>query len=208
MIELKWKAIERDVDRRTWAVGQVHIEDMEKRDAVETDDLPTSRLTVMRFTEEGVALLRTLLKRKFVEPYTALPQDLDGTDKLDDGVEGWLFEENARHTGVNMGERGRGETIEGEWGGTGLMIEDSTPLPSEEIISERTWAMLMHRFVVTYVMWQWCHLFFPDWEGRYQKQYQQMKGTLTRLAWNIAMPVKHKRPKVADMESVVLTEGE
>lgn len=208
MIELKWLAIERDIDRRTWAVGQVHIEDMEKRDEVQIDDLPTSKLSVMRWTEEGVALLRTLLKRKFVEPAAGLSDDLDGTDKLDVDVEGWLFEENARHTGVNMGEGiGNGEPIVGEWGGTGLMIEDSTPVPSEGVISERTWAMLMHRFVVTYVMWQWCHLFFPDWEGRYQKQYQQVKGTLTRHAWNIAMPVKHKRPKMMDVESVVLEEG-
>ena len=209
MVELKWTAIERDIDRRTWAVGQVHIDkDMEIRDEVQTDDYPTSRLRVMRWTEEGVALLRLMLKRKFVEPVAELSDDLYGTDKLDVDVESWLFKENARRTGANTGGSGDGEVIEGEWGGSGLMIEDSAPLPSEGVISERTWAMLMHRFVVTYVMWQWCHLYFPEWEGRYQKQYQDVKGTLARYAWNIAMPVKHKRPKMMDVESVVLTEGE
>lgn len=190
MIKLIWKAIKRDVDRVTFASAKVHIAggDPEVVDTVQTDDSPTSERTVLRWAEEGVAALIGLSKgtwkRKAESPLPATSND----DLLHHGIKEWLFEPSAHKS-------------HGGCGGHHWSHERVVGVSSDD---DRTLAILMHQFVVAYILWQWSLACMPMLVKQMEGKYAASELALKNAMYEQAMPVKQILYNT-DMEQVEIT---
>lgn len=58
-------------------------------------------------------------------------------------------------------------------------------------IDERSMALLMHRFVVSHVLWKWCRIYMPDTAEAYSQDKAEAGAGVKNLAWtSVNMPQK------------------
>lgn len=58
-------------------------------------------------------------------------------------------------------------------------------------IDERSMALLMHRFVVSHVLWKWCRIYMPDTAETYNQDKAEAGAGIKNLAWkSVGMPQK------------------
>lgn len=97
MIQIHWTNIKKDVDKRTWALANVRIEDAELKDNAQTDEKKGSVMLIMRFAEEAVALISNEILNKLVRSAVEEPV----TDSIDADLLMWTF---PLKEGVNVNE--------------------------------------------------------------------------------------------------------
>lgn len=150
MIEIKWKEIKYDVDQQTWRLAKVRLQDTELQDEGQSDDSPSSSNAVLRFAEEGNAILHNLLADR-LEVIPTSNED----DALRDVVV-WSYD---------LAE--------------GMFKTD-----------KRSLAILMHKFVVSYILYKWCLLFYPDNAQIYKAESEETRKSIEDEAYKTGMPTK------------------
>lgn len=178
MIKLLWKAIKRDVDRVTFATAKVRMSDAspEVVDTAQTDDSQTSERMVKRWAEEGISALIGLPYGIFERgPETPEPNS-DNDDLLHHDVSEWTFNLNSSNSTIN---------------------------PAAEK-DQRTIAILMHQFVVAYILWQWSVSCMPELVGEMETKFQFTRKGIESAMHQLAMPVK-ARPYKTNMNPIVIT---
>lgn len=98
MIQIEWKNIKKDVDKQTYRLATIHIDDAHAdiRDRMQEDDTISSIRFIARFCLEGIALVRTAIKDVLIDT-----SGLDTSDDLlatDQAV--WQFEIKKGDEGV------------------------------------------------------------------------------------------------------------
>lgn len=98
MIQIDWTNIKKDVDKQTYRLASVHIDDAHAdiRDRMQEDDTQSSLRFIARFCIEGIALVRTAIKDVLINA-----SGLDTIDNLtatDHAV--WQFEIKKGDEGV------------------------------------------------------------------------------------------------------------
>lgn len=175
MITIYWKAIKRDVDRQTYKIGNVKIADKmpDKTYEVQTDDGPTDLRIVLRWAEEGIAMVRgfvrTRLEDKLAEESARGAEAWD--DEPDEGADDKLVVE---------------DEYAWEFGFKAQMAYK---------MDERSTAILIHQFVVAYIMWQWTKSFFGEYTPQYERAMATAKDALEDSAYSLATPRKRRRMK-------------
>ena len=60
-------------------------------------------------------------------------------------------------------------------------------------LNERTLAILMHRFVVAYVLWQWAKLYAPDEAKNFFVMFQKAQADIEEVIYALGTPKKIDR---------------
>lgn len=88
MIQILWEHIKKDVDKRTWAIANVRIEDIEQRGDAQTDESRGSVMLVMRFAEDGAALIANSIFERMARRESVTTS----TDAISSSKVSWTFE--------------------------------------------------------------------------------------------------------------------
>lgn len=85
MITIKWTNVKKDVDKQTYRLANVHIDNARQSivDSAQQDDTKSSVNLILRFCDEGVSLVNTAIKHALsVYPSQTLTDDLENVEGL------------------------------------------------------------------------------------------------------------------------------
>lgn len=63
---------------------------------------------------------------------------------------------------------------------------------------------LMHRYVVWYVLWAWCLIYFEEMADRFGRELQSLADSVVLAAYMRKAPRKYKRRPLADVDEVTV----
>lgn len=166
MIQLLYSQLRYDIEQQTYQIAELRLSDKpDIKGKTQIDETQSLSDLALRFCEEGVALLRTLLREKTRETDASIPNP--------------PFQPNDT---LPIEKDEDQQDIPPTWQFT-LM---------DNLLDEHTIATLMHRFVVAYVLWQLAKLHFPNEAASLQKQYNDIKDELEDAMYSLGTPRKHR----------------
>lgn len=168
MIQINWADIKKDVQKQTWRIAKVTLQDDEAIYNAQEDDTASSIKFVMRFAEEGYSILVTKM-REFI----SFTNSETSTDALDNAKATWT-----------------------------ITLKDS------EGVNERALAMLVHKFIVDYILHRWCNLWAQNSSNIFLTSYQALLNDIEEMVFCISFPVKAKRPDYPSYENKIEVEYE
>jgi len=181
MIRLIHKELVYDIEQQTWRIAHGRTEgNAELRDMAQPGLEQTDRDLLRRWIESGVSDLHILLGNKLLAPGSS------------EGFwTGWG--EYDANDPEHQGD-GDGETVVHDDALNRSVTEYDFTLGCKA--DEKALAMLMHRFVVRYVLWQWCRTFgFNDITASYKQEVDEIKADIEDSLFDIALPKKYHESK-------------
>lgn len=202
MIRLLRKELFYDIEQQTQRIGEARVpaDNPELLDRVQMNTLQaTDRDLLTRWIESGVSDLHIWMRNKLVKPGSS---------------EGWW---------TGWGEYNSNEPQEMTGDGDIVVVRpgDDEPQPEEEQVhddalntsvtrydfsfgcnlDEKAMAMLFHRFIVRYVLWQWADMFaFADLARAYKEQCKEIKEEIDDNLNDIQLPRKWHDPHTPHLQ--------
>lgn len=178
MIRLIYRQLVYDIQQQTWRLAHPRTEgNAELRDMSQLDDSQTDDDYIRRFVESGVAMLHVKFRSKLVNPDTG-----------DGWWTGW-GEYDANDGSDDGSDEGGDEQIHDDAINRSVVNYDFTLGCNAD---EKALAMLFHRFVVRYVLWQWCRTFgFADASADFQAEQAGALEEIEDALFDIGLPKKY-----------------
>jgi len=163
MIQINWSDIKKDVQKQTWRIAKVTLQDEELQSDAQEDDSKGSVKFVLRFAEEGMAMVTQAMREVIQLSTTSV-----ATDSLDDNKEKWT-----------------------------ITLKDTLG------IDEKSLAMLIHKFVVEYILFKWCHHWAINNSSTYETSYVKTLADIVNASFSLDWCVKDKRPAYPEESSEI-----
>lgn len=205
MIRLLRKELFYDIEQQTQRIGEARVpaDNPELLDRVQLNTLTaTDRDLLIRWIESGVSLLHIWMRNKLVNPDTSKgwwtgwgeydSNRVDAPELVDDGD----------IVVVRPGDEEPSDS------GEEVVHDDALNQTVTEYdfsfgcnVDEKAMAMLFHRFIVRYALWQWADMFaFTDLGRGYKEQCKELKDEIDDNLNDVSLPRKWHDPHTPHLQ--------